>query len=50
LSRDERSRKLGITVVELSARRAVAKMPVAGNHQTFGIHAGAYCVLGDTLA
>jgi 1,4-dihydroxy-2-naphthoyl-CoA hydrolase len=50
-SRDELSRKLGITVVELSAKRVVAKMPVAGNRQPFGVlHGGAYCVLGETLA
>ena len=48
---DELSAKLGVTVVELSAERVVAKMPVHGNRQPFGVlHGGAYCAIGETLA
>lgn len=42
--------KMGIEIVELSAERAVATMPVAGNTQPRGLlHGGAYLVLGETL-
>jgi 1,4-dihydroxy-2-naphthoyl-CoA hydrolase len=42
--------KMGIELVELSAERAVATMPVAGNTQPRGLlHGGAYLVLGETL-
>jgi uncharacterized protein (TIGR00369 family) len=42
--------KLGIELLELSAERAVATMPVAGNTQPLGLlHGGAYLVLGETL-
>jgi 1,4-dihydroxy-2-naphthoyl-CoA hydrolase len=41
---------MGIELVELSAERAVATMPVAGNTQPRGLlHGGAYLVLGETL-
>lgn len=42
--------KMGIEILELSAERAVATMPVAGNTQPRGLlHGGAYLVLGETL-
>lgn len=42
--------RLGIDIVELTAERAVATMPVAGNRQVSGVmHGGAYCVLAETL-
>jgi len=42
--------KMGIEILELSAERAVATMPVAGNTQPLGLlHGGAYLVLGETL-
>lgn len=42
--------KMGIEIKELSAERAVATMPVAGNTQPRGLlHGGAYLVLGETL-
>jgi 1,4-dihydroxy-2-naphthoyl-CoA hydrolase len=42
--------KMGIELLELSAERAVATMPVAGNTQPLGLlHGGAYLVLGETL-
>ncbi len=42
--------KMGIKLLELSAERAVATMPVEGNTQPFGVvHGGAYVVLGESL-
>jgi uncharacterized protein (TIGR00369 family) len=42
--------KMGIQILELSAERAVATMPVEGNTQPIGLlHGGAYLVLGETL-
>jgi uncharacterized protein (TIGR00369 family) len=42
--------KMGIEILELSAERAVATMPVIGNTQPMGLlHGGAYLVLGETL-
>ena len=42
--------KMGIEILELSAERAVATMPVEGNTQPRGLlHGGAYLVLGETL-
>ena len=42
--------KMGIEIIELSAERAVATMPVQGNTQPRGLlHGGAYLVLGETL-
>ena len=42
--------KMGIELVELSAQRSVATMPVAGNTQPIGlVHGGAYVVLGESL-
>jgi uncharacterized protein (TIGR00369 family) len=43
-------RKMGIEVLELSAERSVARMPVAGNTQPYGIlHGGAHLVLAESL-
>jgi uncharacterized protein (TIGR00369 family) len=42
--------KMGIQLVELSAERSVATMPVEGNTQPIGlVHGGAYVVLGESL-
>ena len=42
--------KMGIQLLELSAERAVATMPVEGNTQPIGlVHGGAYLVLGESL-
>ena len=44
------AQKMGIQILELSAERAVATMPVDGNTQPLGLlHGGAYLVLGETL-
>jgi 1,4-dihydroxy-2-naphthoyl-CoA hydrolase len=46
----ELAQKMGIEILELSAERAVATMPVNGNTQPLGLlHGGAYLVLGETL-
>jgi uncharacterized protein (TIGR00369 family) len=42
--------RMGITFVEVGARRCVATMPVAGNTQPYGLlHGGASCVLAETV-
>ncbi|WP_426595628.1 PaaI family thioesterase [Cellulomonas sp. McL0617] len=42
--------RLGITVTEVSATRAVGTMPVEGNTQPFGLlHGGASAALAETL-
>jgi len=42
--------KMGIQILELTAERAIATMPVEGNTQPIGLlHGGAYLVLGETL-
>jgi uncharacterized protein (TIGR00369 family) len=42
--------RMGIELVEASAERVVATMPVAGNTQPYGLlHGGASCVLAETL-
>jgi 1,4-dihydroxy-2-naphthoyl-CoA hydrolase len=42
--------KMGIELIELSAERAVATMPVAGNTQPIGLlHGGAHVVLAESL-
>jgi uncharacterized protein (TIGR00369 family) len=42
--------KMGIELVEISAERVVATMPVEGNTQPFGLlHGGASVVLAETL-
>jgi uncharacterized protein (TIGR00369 family) len=44
------AQKMGIEILELSAERAIATMPVQGNTQPRGLlHGGAYLVLGETL-
>lgn len=44
------NRRLGIRMVEMSAERMVATMPVAGNEQNVGIlHGGAHFVLAESL-
>ena len=46
----ELAEKMGIELLELTAERAVATMPVQGNTQPRGLlHGGAYLVLGETL-
>src|SRR5699024_2896959 len=42
--------RMGIELVEFSAERSVATMPVEGNTQPVGLlHGGAYVVLGESL-
>lgn len=42
--------KMGIELIELSAERAVARMPVIGNTQPLGLlHGGAHVVLAESL-
>jgi uncharacterized protein (TIGR00369 family) len=42
--------RMGITLLEATAQRVVATMPVAGNTQPYGLlHGGASCVLAETL-
>jgi 1,4-dihydroxy-2-naphthoyl-CoA hydrolase len=42
--------KMGIEILEMSAERAVGRMPVDGNTQPVGIlHGGAHVVLAETL-
>lgn len=42
--------KMGLELVEISAERVVATMPVEGNTQPFGLlHGGASVVLAETL-
>ena len=42
--------RMGIELVEISAERVVATMPVEGNTQPYGLlHGGASCVLAETL-
>jgi 1,4-dihydroxy-2-naphthoyl-CoA hydrolase len=41
---------MGIEIVEATAQRVVARMPVEGNTQPYGIlHGGASCVLAETI-
>ena len=47
---DELGKKMGIELIEVSAERVVARMPVAGNTQPFGLlHGGASVVLAESL-
>jgi uncharacterized protein (TIGR00369 family) len=40
---------MGIEIVEATAKRVVARMPVEGNTQPYGmLHGGASCVLAET--
>lgn len=42
--------RMGIDMIEFTADRAVATMPVEGNTQPIGLlHGGAFVVLGETL-
>ena len=42
--------KMGIEILEVTPERVVARMPVAGNTQPFGLlHGGASVVLAETL-
>jgi 1,4-dihydroxy-2-naphthoyl-CoA hydrolase len=42
--------RMGIEIIEASAQRSVATMPVAGNTQPYGLlHGGASCVLAETI-
>jgi uncharacterized protein (TIGR00369 family) len=42
--------RMGIEVTEAAPERVVARMPVEGNQQPFGLlHGGASCVLAETL-
>ena len=42
--------KMGIEILEVSSERVVARMPVTGNTQPFGLlHGGASVVLAETL-
>ncbi|WP_405152086.1 hotdog fold thioesterase [Sphaerisporangium sp. NBC_01403] len=41
---------MGIEFIEVKAERVVARMPVAGNTQPYGLlHGGASCVLAETI-
>ena len=47
---DSLTGRMGIRLVEASAQRVVATMPVAGNTQPYGLlHGGASVVLAETL-
>jgi uncharacterized domain 1 len=42
--------RMGIEFLEVSPERVVARMPVEGNRQPFGVlHGGASCVLAETI-
>lgn len=44
------NRKMGVEIIEASAERVVATMPVEGNTQPYGLlHGGASVVLAETL-
>ncbi len=46
----ELAERMGIKLLELSAEKAVATMPVEGNRQPLGLlHGGAYVVIAETL-
>jgi uncharacterized protein (TIGR00369 family) len=46
----ELGRKMGIEFLELTAERIVARMPVEGNRQPYGLlHGGASCVLAESM-
>ncbi|WP_154793883.1 PaaI family thioesterase [Occultella kanbiaonis] len=50
LTRGTLIEKLGIEMLEISAERAVGRMPVAGNTQPVGLlHGGATAALAETL-
>ncbi|WP_046471156.1 PaaI family thioesterase [Allosalinactinospora lopnorensis] len=42
--------RMGLEIVEASAKRVVGRIPVEGNTQPYGLlHGGASCVLAETL-
>jgi 1,4-dihydroxy-2-naphthoyl-CoA hydrolase len=42
--------RMGVTIVSASAEQVVARMPVEGNTQPYGLlHGGASCVLAETI-
>ena len=44
------ARSMGIEIIEASAERVVARMPVKGNTQPYGVlHGGASCVLAESI-
>jgi uncharacterized protein (TIGR00369 family) len=44
------AKSMGIELIEATAERVVARMPVKGNTQPYGIlHGGASCVLAETI-
>jgi 1,4-dihydroxy-2-naphthoyl-CoA hydrolase len=44
------AKSMGIEIIEAAAQRVVARMPVKGNTQPYGIlHGGASCVLAETI-
>ncbi|MFC6881773.1 MULTISPECIES: PaaI family thioesterase [Actinomadura] len=44
------AKAMGIELVEASSERVVARMPVKGNTQPYGLlHGGASCVLAETI-
>jgi uncharacterized protein (TIGR00369 family) len=44
------AKSMGIELIEATAQRVVARMPVEGNTQPYGIlHGGASCVLAETI-
>jgi uncharacterized protein (TIGR00369 family) len=46
----ELAERMGVKLIELSAERAVATMPVEGNRQPLGLlHGGAYVVIAESL-
>lgn len=50
MGRDTLTERMGIELVEASAKRVVGTMPVAGNTQPYGLlHGGASCVLAETI-
>jgi 1,4-dihydroxy-2-naphthoyl-CoA hydrolase len=50
MSADHLPGRMGIKIIEASARRVVGTMPVADNTQPYGLlHGGASCVLAETL-
>nr|WP_239315833.1 hotdog fold thioesterase [Planobispora longispora] len=44
------AQRMGIEIIEASAERVVARMPVEGNTQPYGLlHGGASCVLAESI-
>jgi len=42
--------RMGVTIISASAEQVVARMPVEGNTQPYGLlHGGASCVLAETI-